>query len=160
MKKLSLILIFLSFFISFSFSKEQEKSPMYFEGVDAGMSPQQVIKILGNPTKKERIEEGNLRFIYLLSKGCGYTIDFYKGKWLQKIAIVLPVPIHYTKLGLPTGAESGFKIFMSKGRKIWHKIIFTKKYGQIIIIYQSKQNSLTLIDSMMKSVGTPSKLEK
>ena len=148
-----------------------DETPMYYRGVDAGMKPEEVIKILGKPNKKSNKHE-KLSFIYSFANGEKIYMFFHTqskrryslfppDNWLNGIMIKYAKLVPYTKLGLSENDGKGFLTYISNnGSKIWDKTIYTKKFGPIIISYQSKQGKKNLISSKLMYIINPYILEK
>jgi hypothetical protein len=137
-----------------------EESPMQYKGVDAGMSPQQVIKILGKPLDQDK-KRGELRYFYSLPGGGSFALAFYREKWLYFIVVRFPTSFNYSEFGLTEEGGEGFETYINDdGLKIWRKIINTEKFGKIRIIYQTEAGYQTLINTKIMQVLDPSLVEK
>jgi len=162
MKKLALALLMVFFFVGFLFAQEEEKSPMYFGGVDAGMSPEETIKILGKPKSAQEMA-GTLLHSYTLNDGTSFSLFFYKSKWLCNISIVFGTDIHMSELGLTNEGGQGFEVStFEQGAKMWRKTFDTKKFGKIVVTYGTKlgDTTSTLIGSKSMSMLEPTIFEK
>jgi hypothetical protein len=163
MKRVLLFLIILSFLLGFAFAQEKEKSPMYYKGVDAGMSPAEVVKVLGQPTIVYD-KEGKLSYYYSLVDGSSFSIFFHKKKWLSSIAITIRPAVHFKELGLTEEEGKGFKATVyESGAKIWRKMVDTEKYGKITFTYGPNpiiDKNLSMISMSSMTIADPTVFEK
>lgn len=162
MQKLLFALLLILFLACFSFTREEEKSPLYFAGVDAGMSPQETTKVLGKPQSTQEMA-GTLVHYYTLSDGTNFSLFFYKSRWLCNISITFGTAIHMSELGLTSEGGQGFEVnTFEHGAKIWRKTIDTKKFGKIVVTYGTKQGdkTSTLIGSKSMTMLVPTIFEE
>jgi hypothetical protein len=162
MKRLLLFSIIISFLLGLDFAQEKEKSPMYYKGVDAGMSPQEVAKVLGQPTRITD-KEDKLSYYYRLDDGTSFSIFFHKKKWLSSIAITIRPAVNFKELGLTKEGGNGFKATVYEyGAKIWRKTVDTEKYGKITFTYaaDAADKTFTMISMSSMSVANPTIFEK
>jgi hypothetical protein len=162
MKKLFLLSIVVLFFMGFAFAQEKEKSPMYYKGVDAGMSPEETVKILGEPIFAKKQDE-KLQHLYRLEDDTTLTLFFHKSKWLYRIAFNFSTPVNFKEFGLTEEGGQGFQTqTFDFGKKMWIKQIDTEEFGKITIQYWSKSGdkTYTLIESKSMFIVDPSVFEK
>ncbi len=162
MKKLFILLIVALFFMGFALAQEKEKSPMHYKGVDAGMSPEEVVKILGEP-KRTTDQKQDLLYYYKLEDGSSFSIFFHKKKWLRSIVITIRPAVHFKELGLTEEGGQGFKATeYDYGAKIWRKTFDTEKFGKITISYAAKpgDKGFIQIDTKSLRVADPTVFEK
>jgi len=135
---------------------------MYFKGVSAGMSQEEVIKILGEPTDIKAKDEELYYFYYLEDHGT-VSLYFYKKRWLYKIFIMFPTVVSMRELGLTSEGGQGFVAKeYDYGAKIWRKTYDTEKFGKIEETYRAKpgDKSYTLINTKSMIILDPSIFEK
>jgi hypothetical protein len=162
MRKLLVFILLVFVLTSFSFFQEEEKSPMYYKGVDAGMSPEEVVKILGEPNRITDQKE-KLQYYYRLEDGSSFSIFFHKKKWLSTIVITIRPAVHFKELGLTEEGGQGFKAKeFDYGAKIWRKTIDTEKFGKVTITYAAKpgDKGFIQIDTKSLRVVDPTVFEK
>jgi hypothetical protein len=162
MRKLFFVALLVSFLGGFALAQETEKSPMYYKGVDAGMSPEEVVKVLGEPNRTTDQKE-KLQYYYKLDDGSSFSIFFHKKKWLSSIVITIRPAVHFKELGLTEEGGQGFKaIEFDYGAKIWRKTIDTEKFGKITITYAAKpgDKGFIQIDTKSLRVVDPTIFEK
>jgi hypothetical protein len=161
-KRLLLFSIIISFLLGFACAQEKEKSPLHYKGVDAGMSPQEAVKVLGEPTRTNEKEE-KLQYYYRLDDGSSFSLFFHKKKWLSSIAISISPAVHFKELGLTEEGGKGFKATLyDYGAKLWKKTVDTEKYGKITITYAADpaDKTFTMISMNSMIVDDPTVFEK
>lgn len=99
MKKLASAFLLVLFLGGFSFAQEEGKNPMYYKGVDAGMSPEETVKTLGKPTFSKE-QDGKILHFYRLENDSSVSLHFHKKQWLYRIAFNFRPPVHFKEFGL------------------------------------------------------------
>lgn len=159
MIKLALALMSILLSTYLSFYQKQEKSPMYYKGIDAGMTPEETTKILGKPDSID-VSDSELLHLYMLEDGRILSLNFYKKRWLCEIHIIYYALFNYSEFGLTSDGGQGFKTeIIDERNKIWRKTFSTKQFGKIIITYRNKPGNTSLINIRAMKVVDPSILK-
>jgi len=152
MRILCFILIFLFFPSYLSFPQEEERSPIYFRGIDVCMTPKEVINILGEPNDVDAEYDGDFiellwtYYYYYFPDGIKCKIGFYEGRWLIEIDIYYPEALPYPVFGLDKKGALGFEFYKSiNGEKRWKKYVSTDKWRLFTIKYVSLKDNENLI---------------
>ena len=136
MRKLLILILSVCVLTSFSFFQEEEKSPMNFNGVDAGMTPEEVVKILGKPDDTSG-QRGDLNYLYRQA-GEHFYLTFYQEKWLSRIYTQYSSFYNYLDLGLPENSDQDYTVTTyPNGAKTWEKHVRSEKYGEFVVKYGS-----------------------
>jgi len=155
MIRLFLTLLFISLSSYLSSSQEQEESPVSYNSIEAGMTPEETVKILGRPDSKDTTH-GELSYLYILEDGSVLALNFYKKRWLYEIYVFYHASFDCREFGLSSDGGQGFKIHIIDGKnRIWEKSFNTKKFGEIMITYRNKPGNATLINAKAMKVINP-----